>query len=51
MIDKFILAESNKFLVKGTEDIRKVLVISKIEDLSFRFTGIDMKKFEDRIEL
>ena len=34
-----------------TEEIRRGLDISKIEESSFRFTGIDVKKFEDCIEL
>ena len=50
-IDDFNLAGSEKFLLSVTEEIRKVLDISKIEDSAFRFTGIDIKKFENHIEM
>ena len=50
-VDDFNLAGSEKFLAMVTEEIRKALDISKVEDSSFRFTGIDVQKFEDRIEL
>ena len=50
-IDDFNLAGTESFLAMVTEEIRRELDISKIEESSFRFTGIDVKKFEDRIEL
>merc|ERR1712055_697488 len=34
-----------------TEEIRKALDISKVEDSELRFTGINMKKIGDQIEL
>ena len=34
-----------------TEEIRKALDISKVEDSKFRFTGIDVEQFDDRIEI
>ena len=50
-IDDFNLAGSEKFLESVTEEIKKVLDVSKVEDGKFRFTGIDVERFEDRIEL
>ena len=50
-VDDFNLAGSEKFLLSVTEEIRKVLDISKIEDSVFRFTGIDIKKLENHIEM
>ena len=50
-VDDFNLAGTESFLAMVTEEIRKELDISKIEESSFRFTGIDVKKFEDWIEL
>jgi len=50
-VNDFNLAGTENFLPMVTEEIRKELDISKIEESSFRFTGIDVKKFEDRIEL
>ena len=50
-VDDFNLAGSEKFLLSVTEEIRKVLDISKIEDSAFRFTGINIKKIEDHIEM
>ena len=47
----FNLAGSEKFLESVTEEIKKVLDVSKVEDRKFRFTGIDVERFEDRIEL
>ena len=34
-----------------TEEIRKTLDISKVENDKFRFTGIDVEKVDDRIEI
>ena len=50
-VDDFNLAGSEKFLLTVTEEIRKVLDISKIEDSAFIFTGIDIKKLENHIEM
>ena len=50
-IDDFNLARSEKFLETMTEEIKKVLDVLKVEDGKFRFTGIDVERFEDRIEL
>merc|ERR1712105_43727 len=48
-VDDFSLAGSEYFLNTVTEEIRKALDISKIEDGQFRFTGIDVKQIDDRI--
>ena len=50
-VDDFNLAGSEEFLEAVTEEIKKVLDMSKVEDGRFRFTGIDVESFEDRIEL
>ena len=50
-VDDFNLVGSEKFLEKVTEEIKKVLDVSKVEDGKFKFTGIDVESFEDRIEL
>ena len=50
-MDDFSLAGSEDFLNTVTEDIREALDISKIEDGQFRFTGIDVKQIDDRIEI
>ena len=50
-VDDFSLAGSKDFLETVTEEIRKTLDISKIEDEKFRFTGIDVQRFDDRIEI
>ena len=50
-VDDFNLAGSEEFLAAVTEKIGKALDISKVEDSKFRFTGIDMQKVGDQIEL
>merc|ERR1712030_169015 len=50
-VDDFSLAGSEDFLIMVTEEIRKTLDISKVENDKFRFTGIDVEKFDDRIEI
>ena len=50
-VDDFSLAGTEEFLSSVTEEIGKSLDISKVEDGSFRFTGIDVEQFHDRIEL
>ncbi len=48
-VDDFSLAGTEEFLNTATEEIRKNLDISKVEDGKFRFTGIDVEPFDDRI--
>ena len=50
-VDDFSLAGSKSFLDAVTEEIGKTLDISKVENDKFRFTGIDVEKFDDRIEI
>ena len=50
-MDYFNLAGSEEFLAMVTERIRKTLDISQMEDSKFRFTGIDVQKVGDQIEL
>ena len=51
-VDDFSLAGTAEFLETVTEEIKRTLDVSKVEDRRFRFTGIDIEKMEDgRIEL
>merc|ERR1712030_248662 len=50
-VDDFSLAGTEEFLNTATEEIRKNLDISKVEDGKFRFTGIDVEQFDNRIEI
>ena len=50
-VDDFSLAGTDDFLDTVTEEIKRTLDVSKIEDGRFRFTGIDIEQVEDRIEL
>ena len=50
-VDDFILAGRERFIEEITERVKIKLDISKMEDLVFRFTGIDVKKTEGGIEI
>merc|ERR1712237_194532 len=50
-VDDFSLAGTEKFIETATEEIKKHLDVSKIEDGRFRFTGIDIEQIDGRIEL
>ena len=50
-VDDFNLAGNEKFIHEVMEKIKGALYISKIEDKEFRFTGIDVKEKEGKIEL
>ena len=50
-VDDFNLAGNEEFIEMVTEKIKNALDISKIEDGEFRFTGIDVKEKDGRIEL
>ena len=50
-IDDFNVAGSVEFVAVITEEIRKALDISKVEGSAFRFTGINVRKVGDQIEL
>ena len=50
-VDDFDLAGTEEFVEMVTEKVGVFLDVSKVEDDSFRFTGIDIKKVEDGIEV
>ena len=50
-VDEFNLAGEKNFIEEVTEKIKKALNMSKIEDKEFRFTGIDVKEKDGKIEL
>ena len=50
-VDDFNLAGNDDFLEAVMEEIKRVLDVSKVEDDKFRFTGIDVEKVGDRIEI
>ena len=50
-IDNFLLARTPEFLDSLETEVGKVLNVSKVERDKFRFTGIDVEKYEDRIRI
>ena len=50
-VDDFDLAGKARFVYKLTEEIGKALDVSTVESDCFRFTGIDVKKGKDGIEI
>ena len=50
-VDDFDLAGKERFVEKVTAEIKKALDVSTVEDDCFRFTGIDVKKVENGIEI
>ena len=48
-VDDFDLAGRERFIEKVTEEIRKALDVSTVEDDCFRFIGIDVKKMRQGI--
>ena len=50
-VDDFDLAGRERFVEKVTAEIKKALDVSTVEDDCFRFTGIDVKKVENGIEI
>ena len=48
-VDDFNLAGSKSFVTMVTERIRTALDVSKVEDRSFRFTGIDVEQVDGSI--
>ena len=48
-VNDFILARTDRFLMKITRKIAEKLEISKLEDNEFRFIGMDVKKEGDVI--
>ena len=50
-VDDFDLAGTTKFVDKVTEEIGKALDVSQVEDDKFCFTGIDVDKVKDGIQI
>ena len=50
-VDDFDLAGRKRFVNKITEEIGKALDVSTVESNCFRFTGIDVKKVKEGIEI
>ena len=50
-VDNFDLAGTKDFVEMVTEKVGAVLDVSKVEDDSFRFTGMDIKKVKDGIDI
>ena len=50
-VDDFDLAGKKSFVDKVTGEISKALDVSTVESDSFRFTGIDVKKVKEGIEI
>ena len=50
-VDDFDLAGKTKFVDKVTEEISKALDVSQVENDFLCFTGIDVKRVKDVIEI
>ena len=50
-VDYLDIVGSTSFVELITDKVSAVLDISKVEDDKFRFTGIDIRKMEDGIEI
>ena len=50
-VDDFMMAGSKDFVEETTEMFRKTLTISKVEDNSFRFCGVDVQLRDGRIDI
>ena len=50
-VDDFDLAGRKRFVEKVTEEIKKALDVSTVEDGCFRFTGIDVMKTKDGVRI
>ena len=50
-VDDFYIAGTPEFVKRIVEHIGRELTVSKIEEDCFRFTGIDIKKVDDGIEV
>ena len=50
-VDDFSLAGMNEFLDSIEKAVSKSLTVSKVERHCYRFTGIDVKKMDDGIEI
>ena len=50
-VDDFDLAGKTKFVDKVTEEISKALDVLQVKNYCFVFTGIDLKRVKDSIEI
>lgn len=50
-VDDFYLAGNSIFVEMVTKKVSAALDVSQVEDNHFRFTGIDVQKIEDGIEI
>ena len=50
-VDDFTIAGEEDFVKNVVEKVQTELTISKVEHGSFRFTGVDVRKSEERIEI
>ena len=50
-LDDFYLTGTPKFIKQIIEHIGREHTVSKIEEDCFRFTGLDIKKVDDKIEV
>ena len=50
-VDDFDLVGTKSFVEKVTKEISDNLDVSKVEDDKFKYTGIDIKKVENGIEI
>ena len=50
-VDDFQMAGTDEFIEEIIEELKKTLTVSKIERNEYRFTGIDVKKTNQKIEM
>ena len=50
-VDDFNLAGTDEFIKDVTKEIEAALNVSKVEDNNFQFTGIDVKKTNNGVEI
>ena len=50
-VDDFDLAGTERFVDMVTEKLSAALVVSKVEDDKYRYTGIDIRRLKDEIEI
>ena len=48
-VDDFLITGTDSFIKSVTEKVKERLAVSKIEDNSFRFTGLVIKKTKEAI--
>ena len=50
-VDDFDLLGTKSYIERVTKKVSAILDVSKVEDDKFRYTGIDIKKVENGIEI